>query len=66
MFSDSAKIGGVGSLIGQFKEKMNLHVKIESFEYDDIFITHGATPLIEEQLGISAKQLSQRIIKEVY
>ena len=45
---------------------MNLHVKIESFEYDDIFITHGATPLIEEQLGISAKQLSQRIIKEVY
>ena len=66
VFSDSAKIGGVGSLIGQFKEKMNLHVKIESFEYDDIFITHGATPLIEEQLGISAKQLSQRIIKEVY
>ncbi len=66
VFSDSAKIGGVGSLIGQFKEKMNLHVKIESFEYDDIFITHGATPLIEEQLGISAKQLSQRIIQEVY
>ncbi len=66
VFSDSAKIGGVGSLLGQFKEKMNLHVKIESFEYDDIFITHGATPLIEEQLGISAKQLSQRIIQEVY
>ena len=66
VFSDSAKIGGVGSLLGQFKEKMNLHVKIESFEYDDIFITHGATPLIEEQLGIAAKQLSQRIIQEVY
>ena len=66
VFSDSTKIGGVGSLLGQFKEKMNLHVKIESFEYDDIFITHGATPLIEEQLGISAKQLSQRIIQEVY
>lgn len=66
IFSDSAKIGGVGSLVGQLKEKMNLHVKIESFEYDDGFITHGATPLVEQQLGLSAKQLAQRIIQEVY
>lgn len=58
VFSDSAKIGGVGSLLMLLKEKNNLHVKITSFEYDDSFITHGATPLIEEKLGISVKQLS--------
>ena len=58
VFSDSAKIGGVGSLLLSLKEKDNLHVKITSFEYEDTFIRHGATPLIEKELEISAKQLS--------
>lgn len=64
VFSDSARIGGVASIIGQFKEEKGLHVKVCSFEYDDVFITHGATPLIEKQLGIDAEQLSERILKE--
>lgn len=64
VFSDSAKRGGVASIIGQFKEEKGLHVKIYSFEYEDVFITHGATPLIEKQLGISAEQLSEKILQE--
>ena len=58
VLSDSAKIGGIGSLLLSVKEKNDLHVRIMSFEYDDNFITHGATPLIEEKLGISARQIS--------
>ena len=58
VLSDSAKIGGIGSLMLSVKEKNDLHVRIMSFEYDDNFITHGATPLIEEKLGISAQQIS--------
>jgi len=66
VFSDSAKIGGVGSLLMTFKEKHALHVKIKTFEYDDAFITHGATHLIEKRLGISTEQLAEVILKEVY
>ena len=66
VFSDSAKIGGVGSLLMTFKEKYALHVKIKTFEYDDAFITHGATHLIEKRLGITSEQLVEHILKEVY
>lgn len=66
VFSDSAKIGGVGSLLMTFKEKYALHVKIKTFEYDDAFITHGATHLIEKRLGITTEQLAEVILKEVY
>jgi len=65
VFSDSAKIGGVGSLLLSLKEKCTLHVKIKTFEYEDAFITHGATHLIEERLGISVSQLAEAIFKEI-
>jgi len=61
VLSDSAKIGGVASLLGQFKEKRDLHVSLYSFEYDDAFITHGATHLIEQKLHIDAKSIANYI-----
>lgn len=61
VISESAKIGGVGSLLQMVKEEKDLHVKIRSFEYDDHFITHGATPLIEKCLGVHTEQLSAYI-----
>ena len=64
IFSDSAKIGGVGSLIGAVKEKKGLPVRIQSFEYEDHFIAHGATPLIEARLGISIVQMYESIKKD--
>jgi len=62
IFSDSAKMGGVGSCILEFlaKEKI-LDVELTSFEYEDCFITHGNTILIEESLGILPKQLVLKI-----
>ena len=62
VFSDSAKMGGVGSAISEFlaKEKI-LHVSVESFEYEDSFITHGNTKLVEESLGLLPHQLAKRV-----
>ena len=65
IISDSAKIGGVGSLLLALKEQKNLHVKIKTFEFDDAFITHGATHLIEERLGITSEQIAEKIVQEI-
>ena len=62
IFSDSSKMGGVGSAILEFlaREK-TLHVEVTSFEYEDEFITHGNTKLVEESLGLLPKQLAKRV-----
>ena len=62
VFSDSSKMGGVGSAILEFlsREKI-LHVEVESFEYEDRFITHGNTKVVEESLGLLPEQLAKRV-----
>jgi len=62
VFSESSKMGGVGSAILEFlaQEKI-LDVALESFEYEDEFITHGNTKLVEESLGLLPKQLAKRV-----
>ena len=62
VFSDSAKRGGVGSAILEFLSAAGIaDVSLTSFEYDDDFITHGNTKLVEESLGLLPEQLAQRI-----
>ena len=61
IFSDSQKQGGVGSAILEFISEMDLDVKVKSFEYDDIYIQHGDTKLLEKELGILPEQLVRRI-----
>ncbi|MFC2057654.1 1-deoxy-D-xylulose-5-phosphate synthase [Campylobacterota bacterium] len=63
VFSDSAKMGGVGSaLLELLSENRIDNVSLTSFEYDDAFITHGNTKLVEESLGIIPEQLAKRIL----
>jgi len=62
VFSDSAKRGGVGSAILEFlNEKGISDISLTSFEYDDAFITHGNTRLVEESLGLLPEQLAERV-----
>ena len=63
VFSDSAALGGVGSAILALlsQEKIN-DVELTTSEYDDAFITHGNTKLVEESLGILPEQLAKRIV----
>jgi len=63
VFSDSAKMGGVGSAILEYLSEKHLDdVSLTSFEYDDAFITHGNTKLVEESLGLLPEQLAKKIL----
>lgn len=62
IFSDSARMGGVGSALMEWLAEESIHdVKIVSFEYDDVFIKHGNTKKVEESLGLLPAQLAERI-----
>jgi 1-deoxy-D-xylulose-5-phosphate synthase len=61
IFSDSQKQGGVGSAILEFVSENNLDVKVISFEYEDLFVQHGDTKLLEEELQMLPHQLAKRV-----
>jgi len=61
IFSDSQKQGGVGSAILEFLNDENISIKLTSFEYEDKFIDHGDTKLVEESLGLLPVDLVKRI-----
>ena len=62
VFSDSAKMGGVGSAILEFLAEEGINgIQMKSFEYEDEFITHGNTKLVEESLGLLPEQLAEKV-----
>jgi 1-deoxy-D-xylulose-5-phosphate synthase len=62
VFSDSARLCGVGSaLLEWLCEEKITDVQVVSFEYDDEFIKHGNTLLVEESLGLLPEQLALRV-----
>ena len=62
VFSDSARQGGVASALEEFLDEEEIDgVRIVSFEYEDRFIPHGKTPVVEEHLGLLPEQLVQRV-----
>ncbi len=62
IFSDSVKMGGVGSAILEMLSQERVQdIELTTFEYDDEFITHGNTKLVEESLGLLPKQLAEQI-----
>ncbi|WP_301007860.1 MULTISPECIES: 1-deoxy-D-xylulose-5-phosphate synthase [Helicobacter] len=65
IFSDSAKIGGVGQILSAFAQENNLQIKIHSFEFEDDFIAHGKAEEIEEQLGLDTSHLTQQILQHI-
>ncbi len=58
IFSDSARMGGVASAILELGIE---GIEIISFEYEDDFIPHGNTLLVEESLKIRPQDLVERI-----
>ncbi len=64
VFSDTAKIGGVATSLEEFLQEENiLDVKIVSFEYEDKFIEHGNTRLVEKSLGLLPTQLARKVLE---
>ncbi|HEX5623256.1 MAG TPA: 1-deoxy-D-xylulose-5-phosphate synthase [Sulfuricurvum sp.] len=65
VFSDSSRIGGVGSALLEWLSEANImDVHVVSFEYNDEFIKHGNTTLVEESLGLLPKQLAMKVMNE--
>jgi 1-deoxy-D-xylulose-5-phosphate synthase len=62
VFSQSAKIGGVGSALLEFlsKEKV-LDITLTTFEFEDDFIEHGNTSLIEKSLELDIDSMIKKI-----
>lgn len=66
VFSDSARLGGVASALLEWLSEAKISdVQVVSFEYDDKFIKHGNTKLVEEFLGLLPEQLAQKVSEEV-
>jgi 1-deoxy-D-xylulose-5-phosphate synthase len=62
VFSDSVKLGGVASAILEFLSEAKISdVELVTFEYDDEFITHGNTKLVEKSLGLLPEQLVKKV-----
>jgi 1-deoxy-D-xylulose-5-phosphate synthase len=62
IFSDSVKMGGVGSAILEFLSEESIQdIELVTFEYNDSFITHGNTKLVEESLGLLPEQLAKKV-----
>jgi 1-deoxy-D-xylulose-5-phosphate synthase len=62
VFSDSVKMGGVGSALLEFLSEEKIYdIQLTTFEYEDDFITHGNTKLVEESLGLLPRQLAKKI-----
>ncbi|SMC09065.1 1-deoxy-D-xylulose-5-phosphate synthase [Nitratiruptor tergarcus] len=62
VFSDGAKLGGVASAILELFAQKNIEdVAVVSFEFEDKFISHGKVGDVEEALGLTPKQLAQKI-----
>lgn len=62
VFSDSQAQGGVGSALLEFINKKCLDVNLVSFEYEDQFIQHGDTKVIEKSLNL----LPEQLVKEIW
>jgi 1-deoxy-D-xylulose-5-phosphate synthase len=66
VFSDSVRMGGVGSAIGEFLMQEGIgNIALTTFEYPDTFIVHGNTTLVEQSLGILPEQLAEKIKNKI-
>ncbi|MDD4884690.1 1-deoxy-D-xylulose-5-phosphate synthase [Sulfuricurvum sp.] len=65
VFSDSSRMGGVGSALMEWQAQERIYdVNVITFEYEDKFIKHGNTKLVEESLGLLPAQLAAKVIVE--
>ncbi|WP_200762597.1 1-deoxy-D-xylulose-5-phosphate synthase [Nitrosophilus alvini] len=62
VFSDSAKLGGVGGALLEFFAQNSINdIYIKSFEFEDLFIPHGKTEDVEAYLGITPRNLAEKL-----
>lgn len=63
VFSDSYKMGGVGSALLEYIMQNDISIKLHSFEVMDTYIPHGNTPMVEKSIGLDTQSASEYILK---
>ncbi len=58
---DNVVTGGFGSSIENIVEEFNLKNRLVKIGIPDIFVTHGNTDLLMEEIGMSVEKLKERI-----
>ena len=58
---DNVVTGGFGSIIENIAESEELDTKVEKIGIPDIFVTHGNTDILMEEIGMSPEKLKDRI-----
>lgn len=57
-------MGGICSQLTCIKDEQNWDdIKIYSFEYEDKFLEHGNTKLVEESLHILPEQIAKKVLE---
>lgn len=66
VFSENVKSGGVAEILMAFLQENDIFdVKIISFEYEDKFISHGSTNLVEARLELDVPSLSRKVLAQI-
>ncbi len=65
VISDSAKGGGVESIVLACLNSLGLKNSVFSFEIDDFFVKHGKVSEIEKSLGLDAQSIADTIKKQL-
>lgn len=58
---DNVITGGFGSNIENIAESFELDAKVEKIGIPDVFVTHGNTDILMDEIGMSAEKLKDRI-----
>lgn len=67
IFSESTKCGGIGEILSGFLQENSIcNVKITTFEYPDIFITHGKKDMVEQSLDLSIEKITKILRDKIY
>jgi 1-deoxy-D-xylulose-5-phosphate synthase len=60
---DNVLLGGLGSMINNYLIKQGKSTKIKNFAYVDKFIPHGGVSDLQEEYGLSQKEIEEYILK---
>ncbi|PAF54271.1 1-deoxy-D-xylulose-5-phosphate synthase [Helicobacter sp. 13S00482-2] len=63
VFSDSYRMGGVGSALLEYIAENDMQIKLHSFEVMDSYIPQGNTPIVEKSIGLDSQGCAIRIMK---
>lgn len=62
---DNLLRGGLGTEILNLVNKNNLHINIQTFGYDDVFVKQGTVNQIEKEYGLDSNSIVNKIVEIV-